>query len=115
MPAVLAGARGRRQPGGWCPPKYEGSTKRIYVNAWERFDEFCDRVGARALPASPEAVVRYMASLFDKGTCAPDIVGSYLAAIRAVHRVAGLPSPTDDPLVADARVGYRVAIWLSVL
>lgn len=87
--------------------KYQGSTKRNYVNAWERFDEFCDRVGARALPASPEAVVRYMASLFDKGTCAPDTVGSYLAAIRAVHRVAGLPSPTDDPLVADARVGYR--------
>lgn len=87
--------------------KYQGSTKKNYVNAWERFDAFCERVNARAMPASPETVVRYMASLFDGGTCAPDTVGSYLAAVRAVHRVAGLPSPTDDPLVADARVGYR--------
>lgn len=83
--------------------KFQGSTKRNYVNAWERLDDFCGRIGARALPASPEAVVRYMASLYDAGTCAPDTVGSYLAAIRAVHRVAGLPSPTDDALVGDAR------------
>lgn len=87
--------------------KYQSSTKKNYVNAWERIDAFCQRVNARAMPASPETVVRYMASLYDGGTCAPDTVGSYLAAIWAVHRVAGLPSPTDDPLVADARVGYR--------
>lgn len=68
---------------------------------------FCDRVGARALPATPEAVVRYMGSLHDGGTCQPDTVSSYLAAIRAVHLMAGKANPTDDPLVADARVGYR--------
>lgn len=61
--------------------KFKGSTKKNNVNAWERFDDFRGRIGARALPASPDAVVRYMASLHDAGTCAPDTVGSYLAAI----------------------------------
>lgn len=87
--------------------KYQPSTKRNYVNAWERFVAFCDRVGARALPATPEAVVRYTGSLHDGGTSQPDTVSSYLAAIRAVHLMAGKANPTDDPLVADARVGYR--------
>lgn len=87
--------------------KYQGSTKGNYINAWERFVAFCDRIGARPLPAAPEAVVRYMASLHDGGTCAPDTVSSYLTAVRAVHRVAGLPPPTDDTLVADARVELR--------
>eukprot|EP00170_Pyropia_yezoensis_P006587 contig_26870_g6608 len=87
--------------------KYQGTTKGSYINAWERFVAFCDRIGARPLPAAPEAVVRYMASLHDGGTCAPNTVSSYLTAVRAVHRVAGLTSPTDDMLVADARVGLR--------
>lgn len=87
--------------------KYQASTKRNYINAWERFVAFCDRTCARALPASPETVVCYMASLFETGTCQPDTIYSYLAAIRAVHRLAGLPPPTDDELVADAKVGCR--------
>lgn len=86
---------------------YRGSTKGKYLNAWERFENFCDRIGARVLPAAPEAVVRYMGSLLDGGTCAPDTVSSYLTVVRAVHRVAGLSSPKDDPLVADARVGLN--------
>lgn len=87
--------------------KYQPSTQRNYVNAWERFVNFCDRTCARALPASPETVVCYMASLFESKTCQPDTINSYLAAVRAVHRLAGEPSPTDDALVADAKVGCR--------
>jgi len=48
-----------------------------------------------------------MASIFDLGSCSPDSITAYLAATRAVHRVAGKTNPTDDPLVADARVGFR--------
>lgn len=87
--------------------KYQASTKQNYVNAWERFIAFCDRTCARALPASPETVVCYMASLFDSKTCQADTINSYLSAIRAVHILAGEPSPTGDPLVADAKVGCR--------
>jgi len=59
------------------------------------------------LPAAPETVVRYMASIFDLGDCSPDSITAYLATIRAVHRVAGKTHPTEDPFVADARVGFR--------
>ena len=48
-----------------------------------------------------------MASIFDLGSCSPDSITAYLAATRAVHRVAGQTNPTEDPLVADARVGFR--------
>lgn len=87
--------------------KYQPSTQRNYVNAWERFVNFCDRTCAQALPTSPETVVCYMASLFETKTCQADTINSYLAAVRAVHRLAGEPSPTDDALVADAKVGCR--------
>lgn len=87
--------------------KYQPSTQRKYFNACERFVNSCVRTCARALPASPETVVCYMASLFESKTCQPDTINSYLAAVRAVHRLAGEPSPTDDALVPDAKVGCR--------
>lgn len=47
------------------PDKYEPSTQRNYVNAWERFVNYCDRTCALALLASPEWVVCHMASLLE--------------------------------------------------
>lgn len=87
--------------------KYQPTTMQRYVNSWEAFVDFCGRTGLRSLPAAPETVVRYMGTYLAAGTVKPETVNNYLAAIRAVHRVAGLPSPTDDPEVADAKVGFR--------
>lgn len=87
--------------------KYQSSTMQRYVNAWEAFERFCLRNGLRALPAEPSTIVRYMGSYLAAGAVQPDTLYGYLAAVKAVHRVAVHPSPTDDADVADARVGFR--------
>lgn len=87
--------------------KYQPTTMQRYVNSWEAFVDFCCRTDFCSLPAAPDTVVRYMGTYQAAGMIKPETVNNYLAAIRAVHRVAGLPSPTDDPEVVDAEVGFR--------
>lgn len=87
--------------------KYQPTTQVRYLNAWEAFVAFCNRTALAALPAAPEAVVRYVGTYLASGSAAPDSVANYLTAIRAVHLTAGVPSPTDDPLVKAAMLGFR--------
>lgn len=87
--------------------KYQPTTQMRYLNAWEAFCDFCSRNGLRALPADPETVVRYLGVYLTRKTAQPATVANYLTAISAVHRMAGLPSPTDDDLVHAAKLGYR--------
>eukprot|EP00170_Pyropia_yezoensis_P008222 contig_34259_g8249 len=78
-----------------------------YLNAWEAFCDFCWRNGLCPLPAEPETVVRYLGVYLAGKTAQPATVANYLTAIGAVHKMAGLPSPTDDDLVHAAKLGYR--------
>lgn len=87
--------------------KYQPTTPMRYLNAWEAFCDFCWRNGLCPLPAEPETVVRYLGVYLAGKTAQPATVANYLTAIGAVHKMAGLPSPTDDDLVHAAKLGYR--------
>ena len=39
-----------------------GSTRRVYGVQWRLFNDWCDLVGLRALPAVPLTVARYLAA-----------------------------------------------------
>ena len=63
--------------------------------------------GEREFPASADQVARFVAT---KGVeRKPATVARYLASLAFVHRVAGLPSPTDDPAVRLALRAVRRA------
>lgn len=79
-------------------------TRRLYAGDWAAFRQWCRGNGASALPASPQSVLDYLGSLTGLG---PGALGRRLAAIAAMHRAQGLPSPGRDPairaFVRDAR------------
>src|ERR1041385_7412530 len=81
------------------------STLRGYRADWRDFLAWCERVGQRPLPASPEAVAAYIAE------CAGRLkVGSIqrrLNAIAEAHKASGVESPTAAGIVRNTLKGIR--------
>lgn len=73
------------------------NTVRCYASCWRSFSAWCAERGAAPLPAAPELVEAYLASLAEAGahhgTCR-----AHMSAIAAYHRAAGV----DDPTRAEA-------------
>ena len=86
------------------------STFRQYAGPWRKFVHWChDLLVPRVpLPASPETVALYIASLhaccMEKGLSAAPI-HTACSAIFAAHQLAGLESPTTAVVVKRARQG----------
>jgi site-specific recombinase XerD len=72
------------------------NTTRAYESDWRQFQEWCDRYGLVSLPATPEVLTVYLASLAKRGRSVSTIRRRN-AAIARVHRKAGHISPTSDP------------------
>lgn len=64
------------------------NTRRAYMNDWIRFTLFCDANGFESLPASPETLVRWIASLDVKNRAYSSAVRS-MTSIRAIHELHG--------------------------
>jgi site-specific recombinase XerD len=81
------------------------STLRGYGCDWKDFCRWCDGRGLCPLPATAETIAAYIAE------CAARLkVGSIqrrLNAIAEAHKVAGLDSPTHQPIVAATIKGIR--------
>ena len=82
------------------------STRRAYTSAWRRFERWAQGVGAVAIPAAPEVVALYLASLV-ADTRALGTISRALVAIGQVHLDRGLRSPADDPDVRRVVKGIR--------
>ena len=61
------------------------NTRRGYGTQWRLFDEWCDDVGLRSLPADPLTVARYLAARAGEG------------ATPAWRRCGWLPPPSPRP------------------
>lgn len=85
------------------------NTVRAYASDWRQFEGWCDERGLEPLPARPEAVATYLASLALAGK-ADSTIGRHLAAIGWKHRQDGLVAPVqrdDRMVIADTLAGIR--------
>ena len=82
------------------------ATRKAYGTDFCLFSVWCDAKGASALPASAETVAAYLAAEADRGTKASTL-GRRVAAIRYVHKLADLQTPTDAEAVKATLRGVR--------
>ena len=85
------------------------NTIRAYESDWRQFEAWCDARRLDPLPARPEAVATYLASLALAGK-ADSTIGRHLAAITWRHRQDGHvpPNGRDERMViADTLAGIR--------
>jgi integrase len=82
------------------------NTRDAYRSAVRAWCAWCDRHGIPALPAASHDVAAFLAAERDRGQ-ASNTVGLRAAAIRFLHRAAGLPSPTDSAVVSETMAGIR--------
>lgn len=85
------------------------NTLRAYTSDWNQFEGWCDARSLEPLPARPEAVATYLASLAMAGK-ADSTIGRHLAAIGWKHRQDGLVAPVqrdDRMVIADTLAGIR--------
>ena len=75
------------------------NTRRVYGAQWRLFNDWCDLVGLRALPAEPLTVARYLAVRAGSTIATLRLATS---AIARVHRWAGQDSPGQDRGVREA-------------
>ena len=81
------------------------NTRRVYGVQWRLFNDWCDLVGLRALPAEPLTVARYLA---DRAGSGASIATLRLAAsaIAKAHEWAKQESPCRDPGVRASLKGW---------
>jgi len=82
------------------------NTRAAYRSAVRAWCAWCDRHGVPPLPASPCDVAAFLAAGRDRGQ-AGNTLKLRAAAIRFLHRAAGLPSPTDTAEVSETMAGIR--------
>ncbi|MDO9712489.1 tyrosine-type recombinase/integrase [Paracraurococcus lichenis] len=79
------------------------NTRRAYAVDWRDWSTWCDNAGVVALPAAPEAVGAYLASM--ARTHALATLRRRLAAISRAHRQAGQHLATSHPAIRDTLRG----------
>ncbi len=84
------------------------NTRRAYRAAVARFTQWCGTHGKTALPAAPETVAAFLAAEAATGL-AVNTLRLRHAALRYLHLLAGLASPTASPLVSATFAGIRRA------
>jgi site-specific recombinase XerD len=83
-----------------------GNTRKAYKSDWNDFRAWCSQAGVDPLPATPEAVARYLAQLADGGR-KTSTIERRVAAIRSVHKAAGFEPPTGAEGVKATMRGIR--------
>ncbi len=81
------------------------NTRRVYGAQWRLFNDWCDDVGLRSLPAEPRTVARYLAVRAGSGTSIATL-RLVTSAIAKAHQLAGHDSPGRDRGVREALKGW---------
>ncbi len=82
------------------------NTRAAYRSAVRAWCAWCGKHGVPALPASSHDVAAFLAAGRDAGQ-AGNTLKLRAAALRFLHRAAGLPSPTDTAEVSETMAGIR--------
>ena len=78
---------------------------RVYGVQWRLFNDWCDLVGLRALPAEPLTVARYLAARAGSGASIATLLLA-ASAIAKAHEWAKQESPCRDPGVRASLKGW---------
>jgi integrase len=81
------------------------ATLRAYRAAWHHFCAWCGEAGWSPLPAAPETVGAYLASL--AATHTTSTLVQRLAALSRAHRLANLPWPSAHPSIRNTLRGIQ--------
>ena len=74
-----------------------------YSRAFRKWKQFAlDKLDGNAFPAPPFYVALYLQHIIEE-THSPSAVDSAFYGLKWAHDVAGIPSPTDDPIVEAVR------------
>lgn len=100
------------------------NTRRAYEGDWRRFRDWCERLGQRALPASPQTIILYVTHLADPtraadihsraGMCKPATIDRAVSAISYFHRLNGFVSPRESIHVRNHVRKTKVALKINV-
>jgi site-specific recombinase XerD len=82
------------------------ATRKAYGTDFRIFGAWCAAKGVMPLPALPESVAAFLAADARTGV-KPSTLGRRVAAIRYAHKLANLPTPTDDEAVKATVRGIR--------
>jgi site-specific recombinase XerD len=80
------------------------NTQRAYAGDWRRFAAWCQAHGRTALPADVPTAAAFVTALAEAGKKVATIQ-RHCASLRKAHRLAGLPTPTDDRQFRDLLEG----------
>ncbi len=101
-----------RAPAEPIAPSHAAKTRQLYAADWAAFAMWCRRHGAQALPAAPEQVLAYLATLSGAGRpegLGPGARARRVAEIGDMHRRHGHPPPGADPAVRAWLRAFRTA------
>jgi integrase len=79
------------------------STRREYARDWADFERYCRSRNLSALPAEPQTVARYAATV--AGTLKIASIRRRMVAISQVHQERDLPAPTAHKVVREVLAG----------
>ena len=81
------------------------NTRRVYETQWKLFNEWCDSVGLRSLPAQPLTIARYLAVRAGDGAGVATLRLA-TSAIAKAHEWAGPDCPCKDRGIREALKGW---------
>ena len=86
-----------------------------YSRAFLKWKQFAlDKLDGNAFPASPFYMALYFQHLIEE-THSPSAVDSAFYGLKWAHDVAGIPSPTDDPIVEAVRSASKRVLGTRAL
>ena len=91
------------------------STTMVYHRAFRKWKDFAtSKLHSCACPASPCHVALYLQHLIDESH-SPCVVDSAFYGIKWAHTMAGIPSPTDNPVVEAVRCASKRILGTRVV
>lgn len=82
------------------------STQKTYERLMAHFNGFCSANSLLALPALTDAILHYLAHLYNSHLFAPT-AQLHLASVASTHLEAGFCNPTSATLIRHAMLGYK--------
>lgn len=96
----------RQRVGHYMTEALSESTRKAYQSDWARWEAFCQSMQAQPLPAEPQVVALFAATLADEGKAVSTIERA-LAAITKAHELRELQTPCSHAGVKMTMKGIR--------
>ena len=91
------------------------STSLLYHRAFRKWKEFAvSKLNGNFFPASPFHVALYLQYLIEESH-SPSVIDSAFYGLKWAHSMAGIPSPTDNPVVEAVRSASKRILGTQIV